>query len=220
MKRFQLTSIILFFLLALSSCNNQDPVACFAIPSRLEINEEYKFKDCSVNVQEYQWDFGDGSTSELPSPAHTYTDEGTYIVVLRTKNKKKLDELTRTISTWLNDLTSTSEGSYSGNYLEEYPDSVVLNKEYTGSLNVKPLTNKSINVLFSRGSFQAIVVGQMDTGFVFTEVTNLEPARLDLITSGNGSFSLKNKTFTFTLSGKDPSLDSLNWTINYSGTLK
>ncbi|MGN7820359.1 PKD domain-containing protein [Chitinophaga sp. 22536] len=34
-------------------------------------------------ITDYQWDFGDGTTSTLPNPAHTYTQQGAYTVSLR-----------------------------------------------------------------------------------------------------------------------------------------
>ncbi|MBK7434168.1 MAG: PKD domain-containing protein [Chitinophagaceae bacterium] len=36
----------------------------------------------STNIQTYDWDFGDGGTSNLPSPTHTYGDTGIYILKL------------------------------------------------------------------------------------------------------------------------------------------
>ena len=35
-----------------------------------------------LNVTDYLWDFGDGTTSTLPDPVHTYTDTGVYTVTL------------------------------------------------------------------------------------------------------------------------------------------
>ena len=43
------------------------------------------FQDGSIpqnDIQTWQWDFGDGNTSDLQSPSHTYTTEGIYTVVL------------------------------------------------------------------------------------------------------------------------------------------
>ena len=36
----------------------------------------------SANIQTYYWDFGDGATSTLQSPLHTYADTGVYILKL------------------------------------------------------------------------------------------------------------------------------------------
>ncbi len=40
------------------------------------------FENQSVNGKTYVWDFGDGSTSNLKSPSHTFTDAGKYTVTL------------------------------------------------------------------------------------------------------------------------------------------
>ena len=34
------------------------------------------------NIQTYDWDFGDGNTSTLPAPTHTYADTGVYLLKL------------------------------------------------------------------------------------------------------------------------------------------
>ena len=36
----------------------------------------------SVNASEFSWDFGDGTSSDLNEPAHTYDQDGTYIISL------------------------------------------------------------------------------------------------------------------------------------------
>ncbi|MDQ3111409.1 MAG: PKD domain-containing protein [Bacteroidota bacterium] len=43
-----------------------------------------EFQDSSIagTPMTYQWDFGDGFTSTLPNPTHTYTDTGSYDVTL------------------------------------------------------------------------------------------------------------------------------------------
>ncbi|MCO6477300.1 MAG: PKD domain-containing protein, partial [Phaeodactylibacter sp.] len=44
------------------------------------------FDNTSSNAQDFQWDFGDGSFSNLPSPSHTYSADGLYEVVLAAGN--------------------------------------------------------------------------------------------------------------------------------------
>lgn len=48
-------------------------------------NANYTFQFTAINPQnitEYDWDFGDGTTSNEPQPIHAYPDNGNYIVVL------------------------------------------------------------------------------------------------------------------------------------------
>ncbi|MEW5956352.1 MAG: PKD domain-containing protein [Chloroflexota bacterium] len=54
-----------------------------------------QFLDNSVNAGAYQWDFGDGLTSTLPSPTHTYSLPGIYTVTLTVSDGTQTDSLTR-----------------------------------------------------------------------------------------------------------------------------
>lgn len=46
---------------------------------------EVSFTNQSVNAGQYTWDFGDGATSTLTAPQHTYTTNGLYTVTLTAK---------------------------------------------------------------------------------------------------------------------------------------
>jgi len=45
-------------------------------------NNQINFTDLSLNGSHFEWDFGDGSTSDLQNPSHMYADTGVYIVTL------------------------------------------------------------------------------------------------------------------------------------------
>ncbi|MCX6310112.1 MAG: PKD domain-containing protein [Bacteroidetes bacterium] len=48
-----------------------------------ELEPTFQFEnDCSMNTIGWQWDFGDNTTDNIPSPAHTYAQKGTYNVRL------------------------------------------------------------------------------------------------------------------------------------------
>ncbi len=53
-----------------------------------EINDlQVVFSDLSMlNPSSYQWDFGDGATSDQPAPTHDFSEPGTYIVCLTTSS--------------------------------------------------------------------------------------------------------------------------------------
>ncbi len=52
-----------------------------------EINElMVDFSDLSENATSWEWNFGDGNTSDLQNPTHTYAENGTYEVCLIASN--------------------------------------------------------------------------------------------------------------------------------------
>lgn len=56
-----------------------DPVASF---SSNTIGTSIQFTNSSIKSATYLWKFGDGNTSTLPNPTHTYSTGGTYTVTL------------------------------------------------------------------------------------------------------------------------------------------
>ena len=67
------------------------PVAAFdatpAIPGTGAVPLTVSFKNQSTNADSYLWDFGDGSTSTVVNPQHTYTSKGSFTVKLTATNK-------------------------------------------------------------------------------------------------------------------------------------
>ncbi len=63
------------------------PVAAFsASPTTVKHGLNVQFSDKSTDAYYWSWDFGDKSTSTLPSPLHKYTKAGKYSVTLKVKN--------------------------------------------------------------------------------------------------------------------------------------
>jgi gliding motility-associated-like protein len=62
------------------------PVAAFTLPDATCLGSPTLFTDASTTngttIQSWLWDFGDGQTSALKSPSHTYATAGTYKVTL------------------------------------------------------------------------------------------------------------------------------------------
>jgi PKD repeat protein len=54
-------------------------VACFGMPTQFSVDETVTDV---ANVQIFDWDFGDGNTSNSQNPAYTYATMGTYEVIL------------------------------------------------------------------------------------------------------------------------------------------
>ncbi len=64
------------------------PVADFTAPitSKCEPDLTVNFQDLSTGAVSWQWNFGDGNTSTLQNPSHTYTAYGSYPVTLMVTN--------------------------------------------------------------------------------------------------------------------------------------
>ena len=82
---------------ALQVSGSAVPVADFAgVPSSGASPLLVGFTDLSTGVPtSWSWDFGDGQTSDLPSPDHTYTATGTYSVTLTVENALGSDSATQ-----------------------------------------------------------------------------------------------------------------------------
>lgn len=66
-----------------TSCR-KEPVGCFSVQEhRVKVDEMVLFQDCSENVTDYLWDFGDGNESDVVSPVHFYNKRGHYEVKLK-----------------------------------------------------------------------------------------------------------------------------------------
>ncbi|MFM7017014.1 MAG: PKD domain-containing protein [Bacteroidota bacterium] len=61
-----------------------NPVASFNVSqiTGCEIDNSFQFTNTSTNAVTYTWDFGDGTSSNLPNPIHTYINAGIYNVKL------------------------------------------------------------------------------------------------------------------------------------------
>ena len=60
------------------------PVAVIDIagPNQICLTDDAVFDNLSIGGTDYYWDFGDGDTSSLFEPVHTYTDTGLYVVTM------------------------------------------------------------------------------------------------------------------------------------------
>ena len=83
--KFSLILLGFLFGALLISCDKTEvpeftPVAKFSI-IKVE-NENVEFRNNSINATSFLWDFGDGNTSTEKDPTHTYSEIGSYNVVL------------------------------------------------------------------------------------------------------------------------------------------
>lgn len=93
MKKLKLLHLLLVGLwFSFAGCE-EDPYVSFTVSSSLvAVNETVTFTNSSVNADHFEWYFGDGTTSTVVSPTHSYSKEGAYIVTLvgysKSGNKK------------------------------------------------------------------------------------------------------------------------------------
>ena len=75
------------------------PVADFtATPMNGYAPLEVNFTDESTTASDWLWSFGDGNTSTLQNPTHTYVTVGTYTVTLTVSNSAGTDSKTKSIT--------------------------------------------------------------------------------------------------------------------------
>ncbi|MEO6948666.1 MAG: PKD domain-containing protein [Ginsengibacter sp.] len=64
------------------------PVAEFIYKQDCNILKKVQFSDKSIGADKWEWNFGDGNTSQDKNPSHQYTDKGNYQVSLTVSNNK------------------------------------------------------------------------------------------------------------------------------------
>lgn len=64
------------------------PVANFSAPDSVDCRAPFtvNFQNNSIGAVSWQWNFGDGNSSNLQNPSHTYTSAGNYTVTLTVTN--------------------------------------------------------------------------------------------------------------------------------------
>jgi len=79
----------------------KEPSACFTMSkSSAVVGEEITFTNCTLEGVNYEWNFGDNTTSNEESPKHAYSSTGTYTITLKSTSKKdkKTDFITETVT--------------------------------------------------------------------------------------------------------------------------
>lgn len=89
-RQYHLLLILVICGLVFSSCKKEEadlPEACFVVSEERKVGIPIGFStSCTLNASSYDWDFGDGQSSEEAYPSHTYTEEGDFAVTLTVTN--------------------------------------------------------------------------------------------------------------------------------------
>ena len=71
-------------------CKKENPESLFSTDKEVyNMKQSIQFNNQSENGLAYHWDFGDGETSILTNPGHTYNASGEYLVTLQVTGAKK-----------------------------------------------------------------------------------------------------------------------------------
>jgi hypothetical protein len=89
--------LVILILIGFGSCEKEtdylDPILNFEIQLSDSIAPaNVYFLNCSVNLENFEWDFGDGTTSHEKSPNHFFNVDGEYTIKLKAWNDQ--EELT------------------------------------------------------------------------------------------------------------------------------
>ena len=86
----------LFAIILLSGCAK--PIADFSYEGKNRTAPaKIDFKNSSENAETYQWDFGDGNTSDEAEPDHKYMASGNYTVILKATKGKKTNTMEKRV---------------------------------------------------------------------------------------------------------------------------
>lgn len=87
---------------AVNTGNLQNLVAAFSVSDEKHlVDSTIQFINESIGLENstsFEWDFGDGTSSTLKSPTHTYTEVENYIVKLTLRNGSLKDEISKEIA--------------------------------------------------------------------------------------------------------------------------
>jgi PKD repeat protein len=117
------------------------PVAAFTASSFSSCVTNISFTDSSLSIpQSWLWSFGDGTTSTLQNPAHTYTSSGVYNVQLVVTNTLGSDSMTQQVTISLPTTPITNDVQVCAG------DTAFVNTLVTGVAQWKNTSNSIINM--------------------------------------------------------------------------
>jgi PKD repeat protein len=106
--------------ITVSMGSNLPPIANFVYsPTNPTTNDLIQFTDTSTDldgtITNWFWDFGDGNTSNIQNPSHTYQNKGSYSVVLTVTDNDGYNN-TKIVSIYIRKYGPNADFSYSPNH--------------------------------------------------------------------------------------------------------
>lgn len=133
------------------------------------------FTNTSTNGTTYSWDFGDGASSPLQSPSHTYTASGTYAVTLIVTNNCDADTITQNLT-----IVGIDEFGNDSQFAV-YPNPT------NGNCNISVNDINADNAFITLFNIQGEVISSQDLGKINSSFTKV----LDLAGLAKGIYYIK-----------------------------
>ena len=139
------------------------PIAIFIVNMDCKKHFERSFTDRSLSADQWNWDFGDGSTSNLQNPSHIYAATGIYQVSLHVINNASGCDYTTTNSVEIIDVktlftmsgaAACKGGITSFNTAFNLNDVVALNWDFGDGTIITSTTNNATHIYSTAGNYQ------------------------------------------------------------------
>ena len=171
--------ILLTICCALIACKKNNVDFSFS-PDKPRAGETVYFSNLSDSGEDWEWTFGDGSTSSLKSPSHVYKRPGDYVVVLKVDKK---NAWTKTAKVTVYDTVPTFVASDTVFYIY---------KDYTFTANVYNPYNYNMKLEWDIEE-QDTLVQFTTNGIVcyFTQPDDSALIKLHVILNGDTTFVQK-----------------------------
>jgi len=100
-------------------------------------NATVNFQNMSVNIDSLRWDFGDGSSSILYNPSHTYAQTGVYDVKLTSYSYGCMQSIKNNINIVVNNITDANNSLSTKAYPNPFSDYIIIDNIDNGIKNIE-----------------------------------------------------------------------------------
>jgi len=210
---------------AASGSTNQPPVAAFGSTcSALTCNFTSTSSDPDGSIASYSWTFGDGGTSTVQNPSHSYAAAGTYTVVLTvTDNLGATNSVSHSVTVSAANQPPVAAFSSSCSALtcaftstSSDPDGSIASYRWTFGDGSAAVTTQNASHTYAAGGTYTVTLQVTDnqgaTNSTSQSVT-VAPANQPPVASFTRSCNGLSCSFTSTSSDPDGSIASYRWTF-------